>query len=82
MLNAQRKLNEGGYFFLLGSLNQSDKISVKVVQHTVIVHELFQKGVNGCILGFARLWLQSFRLSRSPHDDADRKGFLHNILIR
>lgn len=52
MLNAQRKLNEG--VFLLGSLNQSDKITVNVVQHTVIVHELFQKGVNGMCFGLRK----------------------------
>lgn len=56
--------------FLLGSFSQCDKITVDVVRHTGIVHELFQKG--GCRIcsESARVWLS---LSRSPHDDADRK---------
>lgn len=58
---------------MLGSFNQGDKITVDVVQRTVIVHELFEKGVVVCVLNSEGCVAQTLTIP-TRHDDADRKG--------
>lgn len=70
--------------FGLGSFNQRVKITVKVVQHTLIVQELFQKGADGRVFELARVWLQTLDF-HDPHTRRCRsyvKGLLHNVLDR